>query len=582
MDVAIRIDSKVSNGRRGVFWNEELSHHIAEDELQEVLKEARSNVWKSSAQAGMTLGIRLYHLVNGSGGQLQAAFKASYHQGVPLHIYLALPFALDALPFELLRNEDTFLLLESDIHLIRKITERNRLKIGIPERRALKLLFMACSPLDLPATTVLQFEKEEERVLQAVERFPVAMRIEDSGSLTGLGDTLYEGAHYDIVHLSGHAGIEPNLGPVFYMENEIGELAKITPDALYDTLKDFPPRVLFLSGCSTGKSDKVNASESFAHLMVEKGIPVVLGWGLPVADVGATTFAAEVYEYLAKGKGVDEAVQRARQATQESYHPWPLLRLFTDGSWFVPLIAPGQSVRPKTARTTTHKYLADSQVKVLEQGFVGRRRELQQGVRVLKGFGEKYGLIIRGPAGVGKSCLAGKVIERFPDKALIAFHGELRKAEMLQKLRNMFDQRGIAAGLAVINSEQEFEEKMKALFRSPFKEQPTLLLFDDFEQNLVRRGDDYYPTADCVEILKPVLRALAWSEGRTNLIITSRYPFTLEVEGKNLPSEVLEDITLASFRGPDLEKKKGELKHIADSPHADLFLAFGKGNPRLL
>jgi hypothetical protein len=52
MDVAIRIASEVSQGRRRVFWNDELSHHLPEPELQEVLKEARSNVWKSSASGG--------------------------------------------------------------------------------------------------------------------------------------------------------------------------------------------------------------------------------------------------------------------------------------------------------------------------------------------------------------------------------------------------------------------------------------------------------------------------------------------------------------------------------------------------
>jgi hypothetical protein len=46
---------------------------------------------------------------------------------------------------------------------------------------------------------VLQFEQEEERILQEVEKFPVDMRIEDSGSLQGLADALYEGAGYDIV-----------------------------------------------------------------------------------------------------------------------------------------------------------------------------------------------------------------------------------------------------------------------------------------------------------------------------------------------------------------------------------------------
>jgi hypothetical protein len=446
-------------------------------------------------------------MVDGSDGQLTAACKMAHQRGVPLYLYVDIPFELDALPFELLRTEQKFLLLESDTHLIRRITDRNRQKREEPARRSLKMLFMACSPLNLKAEEVLQFEQEEERILQAIDRFPCEVRIEDSGSLNGLSDFLYEAAGFDIVHVSGHAGHDYTLGPVFYMENEIGELEKTTPKALWEKLKDFPPKVLFLSGCSTGKSDKVMASESFAHRMVDKGVSVVLGWGLPVSDVGATLVAAEAYKYLAMGKGVDAAVQRARQSTQERYHPWPLLRLFTDGSQLGPLIAPGQPLRSKTTRKTTFKYLSDSQVKVLERGFVGRRREIQSGVRVLRGMGAKYGLFIRGPAGVGKSCLAGKVIERFPDREIVAIHGPLRKADLLQKLRHMFDCRGVASGLEVLASDREFEEKVKALFRSTFKEQPTMLLFDNFEENLIRNGDDYYGTDECIEILKPLLSA---------------------------------------------------------------------------
>ena len=441
---------------------------------------------------------------------------------------------------------------------------------------------MACSPLDLPDTKILQFEKEEERIFQAVERFPVDVRIEDSGSVNGLRDTLYEADGCDVVHITGHAGVDHKLGPVFYMENDIGELEKITPSALWESLKDFPPHLLFLSGCSTGKSDKVNPSESFAQSMVEKGLPIVLGWGLPVSDIGATAFAAEVYRYLSMGKDIYEAIQRARQAVRDSYHPWPLLRLFTDGSKPAPLIAAGQSLRSKTIRQTTHKHLSDSQVQVLSNGFVGRRREIQNGVRTLKGLREHSGLLIRGPAGVGKSCLAGKLIERFPEKDLIAIHGKLKKAEIVQKLRKRFDQRGISSGLEVLQSDLEFGDKIKELFRSTFTDYPLLLLLDDFEQNLIREADEYHADPDCAEIITPFLSALGWDDSQASLIVTSRYPFVLEVDGENIASTVLEDVTLTSFRGPDLEKKKNELKFISDSSHTSLFLEFSKGNPRLL
>ncbi len=277
------------------------------------------------------------------------------------------------------------------------------------------------------------------------------------------------------------------------------------------------------------------------------------------------------------------AVRRARQSVEERYHPWPLLRLFTDGSPLEPPIAPGQDPRGRTQRRTRYRALEDSWVRVLEYGFVGRRRQIQQGVRVLKGLDpDRVGLLIRGPAGVGKSCLAGKLTERVQDKELVVLHGVLNKAELLTKLRRLFDRVGLQPGLDVLQAELEYADKIKELCCEAFQELPTILALDDLEQNLTRRGDNWILTEDAVEFLKPIMEALPWCEGRSNLLITSRHPFAMEVGGRDLPADVLSDITLTSFRGPDLEKKKQELPHISKSDHSALYLESSRGNPRLL
>ncbi len=581
MDIHLQIADEVADGKRAVLLNQELSHHLQVTDLDDVLGTARRQAWKSNRDEGRALGRQLYDLLNGSGGQMHALIQRSYDHGEPLWLYFQIPFELDALPLELLHRQQ-FLLLQSDTHLIRQVTDRNRLHASQPEQRALRMLFMACSPLDLVDST-LQFEREEEMIFREVGQFQFEMLLEDSGSLEGLEAALQQANGFDVLHLTGHAGHDAELGPVFYMENEIGELDKVTPRRLADKLRDFPPRLLFLSGCSTGKADKVRKAASFAHQLVQAGVPMVLGWGLPVSDIGATRLTTELYKYLALGKSVDFSVRRARQHVQQDYHPWPLLRLFTDGSPLAPLIAPGQQKRPRTQRRTRYRALEDSRVRVLEYGFVGRRRQIQQGVRVLKGLDPDHdGLLIRGPAGVGKSCLAGKLTERVKDKALVVLHGVLGKADLLTRLRRLFDREGLRSGLDVLQAELDYPDKIKQLFREAFQELPTILVLDDFEQNLTRRGDGWNLTEGAVEFLKPILEALPWCEGQSNLLITSRYPFSMEVGGRDLPAGVLADITLTSFRGPDLEKKKQELPHIAKSVHSALYLEFGRGNPRLL
>ncbi len=136
----------------------------------------------------------------------------------------------------------------------------------------------------------------------------------------------------DILHISGHAGHDKDLGPIFYMEDEIGKLDKVTPERLYNAIKDSCPKMLFLSGCGTGKSDKNIGVESFAYQMVNKGVPFVLSWGLPVSDKGATSFAGVLYKKLAKGKSLEYAIKESCLSIKDTYHPWPLMRLFTDGT----------------------------------------------------------------------------------------------------------------------------------------------------------------------------------------------------------------------------------------------------------
>ncbi len=581
MDIHLQIAGEIADGKRAVFLNQELSHHLLATDLDDVLATARRQSWKSSRDEGRALGQQLYELLNGSGGQMHELIQRSYDRGEPLWLYFQVPFELDALPLELLYRQQ-FLLLKSETHLIRRVTDRNRLRTSQPEKRALTMLFMACSPPDL-ADSTLQFERQEEMIFREVEQFQVEMLLEDSGSLDGLEAALQEANGFDVVYLTGHAGHDSKLGPVFYMEDEIGRLDPVTPRRLADKLRDFPPCLLFLSGCSTGKADKLQKAESFAHQVVQAGVPMVLGWGLPVSDLGATRLTTELYKYLALGKSVDFAVRRARQHVEQEYHPWPLLRLFTDGSPLEPLIAPGQRKWPRTQRRTRYRALEDSRVRVLEYGFVGRRRQIQQGVRVLKGLDpDRVGLLIRGPAGVGKSCLAGKLAERVQDKELVVLHGVLNKAELLTKLRRLFDRVGLQPGLDVLQAKLEYADKIKGLCREAFKKRPTILVLDDLEQNLTRRGDNWILAEDAVEFLKPILEALPWCEGRSNLLITSRHPFAMEVGGRDLPAEVLSDITLTSFRGPDLEKKKQELPHIAKSDHSALYLESSRGNPLLL
>ncbi|MBV6343586.1 CHAT domain-containing protein, partial [Candidatus Magnetobacterium casense] len=370
------------------------SHHITEAEVAALLAQTRRNLWRYDATAGAALGGQLYDLLNRGAGTLAGIIATARTAGISghTHLYVQTPYELTQLPFELLHNV-SFVLLNHNIHVIRLVDNRGKLAVVESKKEPLKMLFMACSPTDL-GDNVLSFEKEEERIFDGIGDFNIDMTIEDSGSFTGLRSKNKATGGFDIIHITGHAGLDNAIGPVFYMEDEVGKLQKVSPAMLWDAIKEFPPKMLFLSGCFTGGADEKANSESFAYQMAQNGIQWVLGWGLPVSDTGATFVAAEIYKYLAVGKGLDHAVQSARRLLDDQYHPWPLLRFFGDATPIVPLVASGLKSRPVTPVKLRHKTLTDSNVRVLDSGFVGRRRRIQEGVSVLRGDADKHGLLV--------------------------------------------------------------------------------------------------------------------------------------------------------------------------------------------
>ncbi len=573
--------------RFDVRYDDIPSHKVSKARLEDILKTGSADCRFYSDAQFRELGSALFDLLDGTGGRLGAEMEKAEDEGEDLNLRLDLPPELDILPFEAMFS-DGFITADREVNLFRLASGKGGGKSLVPEKRPLKVLFMACSP---EGGDGLDFEREEELILERTEKLHLNLEVEDSGSLDGLRDMVEGLGGFDVAHLSGHAGIDGELGPVFYMEDETGRKDKVGPERLRRAFRGFRPRVLFLSGCSTGGREAGRDAPSFAEQMVQGGIPFVMGWAWPVADVAATLLAAQLFRYLSMGKGVGEAARMARQEVRKAHGAWALFRIYCSAARPGAVVAAGQGIRPPTMRKTLYRTLEHSGVRVLEQGFVGRRRQIQRGVRVLRGFEEQKGLLITGAAGVGKSCLAGKFIERFKQKKLVVVHGELETGDLFSKLIQLFERYGIQSGLEALHADSPPEERIAALFRQAFRELPAIVYLDDFEQNLERAvagpsdEDDAFVVkrnSDALPLVRGLLRALPWAEGDANIIVSSRYPFRLEHMGADLPETNLATIPLMSMREADLKKKIEKLEHIAASDHRRLYVEAGKGNPRLL
>jgi len=539
----------------------------------------------------LEIGRKLFRFLDGDSRHLEKALAEANRQGEQLHLHLFTCKQTANWPFELLAQKDTFL-LPFRLHLVRQVSDWGTEKKISPKNHPLKLLFMACSAIDIKPE--LDYEREEEAIFQVTENLAIDMDIEDSGTLEGLRSRL-ELEQFDVIHLSGHADIDKKGNPFFVMENEIGKHRMVYPGELWNNaLIENPPRLLFLSGCRTGEAPESEAAVSFARVLVEKhNIPAVLGWGRPVADDQAIKAEEMIYHELSRGKSILEAVQRARcelakeiENQTETYPAWPLLRLFSGGIPLKAIVKQGQPVRTKYQKMVPI-YLENSRVRILKEGFIGRRRQLQQGLETIKNNFYKVGLLILGSGGLGKSCLAGKICQRLSENQLIIIHGKLNAISLQTAMRDAFIATQDRKGQQILSTRRNLTDKLADLCATSFKTKNYLLLFDDFEQNL-EDADIGQPgplMLEAAEILQPLLHYLPFSEKNTQLIITSHFNFTLPHNTQDMIEERLEKVWLTSFREPEIRKKVRELKNIAVcevKERQEWLEAAGKGNPLLM
>ena len=550
------------------------------NEIRKLEELSRNFDWNQSQDLSRQVGEQLFAILNGDTQAVVRSLKEADDHGERLRMIVSGEGPASDLPFELLYH-DSFI-VPSRAYLTRQVSDRGRKRTPASDNRPLKILFMACSPTD--AYPVLEYEKEEETIFEVTDDLPVELHIEDTGSLEGLGEQLAVN-EYDVVHITGHADIDDEGDPFFWMEDEEGLSVQITPSQLWEKLRLNLPGLVFLSGCRTGEAPRHDAA-SFAHHLVSGHVSTVLGWGLPVSDVGARSAARKLYFELSRGKNILDAVFETRYELFTN-HPgdWSLLRLFSDGTPLsVPLVREGQKIRLKP-RKLQYRYLEGSQVKVLEKGFIGRRRQIQQGLFCLRKDREKIGLLLHGTGGLGKSCLAGKFCERFSDHVLIIVHGRLNELTFHEALKDGFIRGDDAVGEELLKRKEELPDKIRRMCSSVFQQGNYLILLDDFEQNLEETEEGkHIVSAEAEPILESLLRFLPHSGKMTQLIITSRYEFSLTIDGSDLVRKNLKFIGLTSFLGADKRKKVIELANIRKCPDEvrQKLIELGKGNPSLL
>jgi DNA-directed RNA polymerase subunit RPC12/RpoP len=179
-------------------------------------------------------------------------------------------------------------------------------------------------------------EKLNELEDRSQHRFKV--KVEHDRSLAQIREDL-ETWKPDIFHWSGHGdrdalwlagaeraevdGVEKNLGlagvPLGFKPlppDADGDVFKAPIEAITNLFDTWAPRLVVLDACGSDWSWLSEMLPGVAHQLVAR-VPAVIAMRYPIDNEAASTFAINLYQGIAEGQPLDQAVQAARNALAE-------------------------------------------------------------------------------------------------------------------------------------------------------------------------------------------------------------------------------------------------------------------------
>ncbi|SHM48262.1 CHAT domain-containing protein, partial [Actinacidiphila paucisporea] len=527
----------------------------------------------SRDQALLAVGRELYRWLDGDLGQLTRLLDEA---PAPLVFEVRAParpsaaaWALLRAPYELLAAaEGGFLAEEPKLFAVAR-------RLGHPspaqalDGYRLGVAFMASAPR---GQHELDFEAEEMAILHAVGETSLDLVVEDSGNPEHLGLRLSELGGMPVVHLSCHGlhNWRPGPGgpatPVLLMEDDLGDWCPTSADALVGLLTP-RPRLAFVSACLTATGADVaghipgsaghrggpaaepgaSVAHSMATGLIAAGIPAVIGWDGSVSDRAATRFAEHLYRQLGRRVGVAEAVADARRhllgcSDERQRADWHLARLWLGPTGGGPLVGGTLKRRMVPPHHVTKTFLdRKHQLPVAAaEMFVGRRPELQQALRALRG-GQKAGVLLHGQGRLGKSSLAARIADRHPNRAVAVVFGDYSPAAILDAVAYAVAANPAARALVeerraeVRQQPDRLKPLLIDLLAGPCAQElddvrkPLLLIIDDLEQILTADPDGPHRLdPEHAAVFADVLSAFDPATTDSRLLVTSRYTFSLQ------------------------------------------------------
>jgi tetratricopeptide (TPR) repeat protein len=478
----------------------------------------------------INFGKHIFNLVFGNG--IKAYYDECLNKDQTLRIRIRIDETareLNDIPWEFLHDGENFLVTQAE-------TLISRLPLSIEKKKkgnlnqAISMLVVISNPLNLPVNMVLNTEKEQEIILEALDKLQRERKLDidfvDDASLDTIQDYLSE-KDYHILHFTGHGVFDENQDKGFLLlEDSGGRMANVDNETIATILQNYKSlRLVVLSACQSAKASNNTGYPYLARGLLRKGIPAILSMQQSILDPSAIDFAGRFYRSLASGKPVDVALSDARLALYVGEN-----KNRVDFATPVLFLNDPDAINVADIKVEEEKFELKKKpfdvglVALMKTGFVGRRKEL----RIIKeGFesDRKRAFIIHGFGGIGKSVLATraglKMEDYFAGVKAIKFRPTTKPEDILNDLNGFLNLAGINDLNKCIHEPISIENKAQVLINI-LKQIRFLIIFDNFEDVLIRETEKKISDPDLEKFIQLLLFGVAEN---TKFIFTTRYDF---------------------------------------------------------
>ena len=220
----------------------------------------------------INFGKHIFNLVFGDG--IKAYYEECVKKDQPLRIRIRIDETakeLNTIPWEFLHDGENFLVTQSEALLSRLPLNVEKRKKGKLDQ-AISMLVVISSPMNLPEHMVLNTEKEQEVILEALDRLHRERKLDidfvDDASLDTIQDYLSE-KDYHILHFTGHGLFDENKDKGFLLlEDSQGRMENVENERIATILQRYKTlRLVVLSACQSAKANTCNLQLATCHFI---------------------------------------------------------------------------------------------------------------------------------------------------------------------------------------------------------------------------------------------------------------------------------------------------------------------------